>query len=224
MDKLSTQEKHSLATYEKVIEKGVALFHETGHALMQVRDEKLYRGEYDSFEDYLSRKWNLTSSRARQFIAASKTLDSVEISTNLNEGQAKELAKVPKEKRQEVIDWAIEKAEGKPLTAAKIKQAASEVLEAEPDAEEAPYEEYEDTQEIDQRLDTAYQDDPKNDTEEEEEEVEHRHEEVKPDEFTARVSTQATKLIMEKKMHALVVVGRLRQLADMIEETFTKGE
>ena len=182
MNELSPEEKHSLASCEKVIQKGVSTFQETGIALMQVRDEKLYRIGYESFDDYLDKRWNLTNSRARQFIAAAKTVASVEISTKLNEGQAKELAKVPKDKQQEVIDWAIEKAEGKPLTAAKIKQAASEVLEAEPGEEEATPEEYED---IDSPR--SYDNEPENDTEEEEEEEEHRHEEVKPDRFSTVV-------------------------------------
>lgn len=189
MNELSTEEKHSLVSCEKVIERGVSTFQETGIALMQVRDQKLYRVGYESFDDYLDKRWGLTNSRARQFIAAAKTVASVEISTKLNECQAKELARVPKDKQQEVIDWAIEKAEGKPLTAAKIKQAASEVLEAEPDTEDAPYEEYQDTQEIDERLDAAYDDEPENDTEEEEEKmgIEVRHESVKFDRFTSTV-------------------------------------
>ena len=70
--------------------------------------------------------------RARQLIAAAKTAETVEISTPLKESHAKALATVPAEKRQDVLDWAQEKSDGKPLTAAAIRTAAKETLEAEP--------------------------------------------------------------------------------------------
>ena len=49
-----------------------------------------------------------------------------------------ELAKVPEEQRAAVLAWATEKADGKPLTAAAIRQAAKDFKGAEPPPEDAP--------------------------------------------------------------------------------------
>ncbi len=46
----------------------------------------------------------------------------------LPESHARELSRVPEESRQDVLDLAEEKADGKPVTAATIQQAAVEVL------------------------------------------------------------------------------------------------
>jgi hypothetical protein len=52
-----------------------------------------------------------------------------------------ELEKVPENQRLAVLAWAEEKADGKPLTAAMIRQAAKDCLKAEPDTEDEPPEE-----------------------------------------------------------------------------------
>ena len=131
---LTRAESQTLSRHEKVVERGVKTFIEVGRALMAIRDDarKLYR-EYGKFEDYCKERWGFQASRARQFIAAAKTAESVDMSTVSNERQAKELTRVPEDQRQSVLDWATEKADGKPLTAAAIRKAAEEVLDAEPD-------------------------------------------------------------------------------------------
>ena len=45
-------------------------FMNVGRALAEIRDERLYRDDYDTFEDYLAGRWGLDSERA---IAESRT-------------------------------------------------------------------------------------------------------------------------------------------------------
>ncbi|MCK9569776.1 hypothetical protein M0R72_12605 [Candidatus Pacearchaeota archaeon] len=133
---LSNVEASDLARCEKTIEKGIGTFQATGHALIEVRDKKLFRRDYATFPEYLAQRWPLISGgRARQLIASVKNTESVTNVTIPNEAVARELGKVPKDRQQAVADWATEKADGKPLTAAAIKQATVEVLEAEPEDE-----------------------------------------------------------------------------------------
>ena len=125
---LTPSEAEALATHEKAINAGIKTFIEVGNALLAIRAGKLYRVQYKTFGEYVRGRWGFEASRARQLIAAAKTAQSVEISTLLNEGQAKELSRVPQVLRQAVLDSATEKADGRPLTAAAIRSAAEDVL------------------------------------------------------------------------------------------------
>jgi hypothetical protein len=134
MDALTTQEQQSLTRCEKTIERGLDTFQAVGKALLEVRDAKLYRNGFETFADYCQKKWNFTRQRAHQLIDAAKTVKSVSNIFDIkNEAAAQELGKVPEGKRQEVVDWINEKTDGKPITAKAIREAAEEVLEAEPE-------------------------------------------------------------------------------------------
>ena len=67
----------------------------------------------------------------------------------LPESHARELGRVPEESRQDVLDLAEEKADGKPVTAATIRRAAVEVLD-EPDDEPEEEDEAEDEPDLDE--------------------------------------------------------------------------
>lgn len=123
-------------------------------------------------------------------------------STKLTDSQAHELGKVPEDKQKAVLDWAVEKADGKPLTAKAIQKAAVDVLAADPDKEEPeddePYE-AEATQE-------DYEDDgaaPVYDAEESEPELP-----TEPDDFQ-EVVVFVTKWMQKHKKQACVVAARL---------------
>jgi hypothetical protein len=87
--------------------------------------------DHASFNDYCRERWGFSDGRARQLIAAAKTVKTVTNVTVPNEGAARELGKIPAEKRQTVVDWAQEKTGDKPLTAKTIREAAADVMEAE---------------------------------------------------------------------------------------------
>jgi len=116
----------SLAALERVIERGIKTFQEVGEALMEIRDRSLYIVEFVSFEEYCLERWGFASARARQLISAAKVAQTVEISTVLNEGQAKALGQVSAENRQAVYDAAVKVTGGMP-TAKAIQEAAREI-------------------------------------------------------------------------------------------------
>jgi hypothetical protein len=103
-------------------------------AVKQIKERKLYRMKYDTWEDYCVKRWNWTSERVRQIENSSTVLQQLteknptigrEIT---NERQLRVIAKIPEEKRVAVVK-AVVKA-GKVTAAAIEKEAAkSKTLE-----------------------------------------------------------------------------------------------
>lgn len=130
---------------EAVIERGLQTFIEVGAAIGTIRDRRLYRTTHDTFEAYCRERWGWSASRARQLIGASEVatkLETVTIVTPANEAQARELARVPEEKRPQVWEEAVSAASsngsGAPKpTAAQVRAAAERHIAPPPDAETA---------------------------------------------------------------------------------------
>lgn len=99
--------------------------------------EKPWRFQYESYDDYCEKVWHMTPRRALQLRTgeAVKALmltdapDMAPVVQSLKEGQLRELATVPREKRAEVLKVAIE-TERKP-TGRALKQAKARVIEGE---------------------------------------------------------------------------------------------
>jgi len=58
---LQIEEQEALQQYEAVIEKGLQTFYEVGQALAFIREKKLYRAEYKTFEDYCRERWGISA-------------------------------------------------------------------------------------------------------------------------------------------------------------------
>jgi hypothetical protein len=123
----------SLADCEDVIARGLTTFVEVGQALATIRDERLYRGDYASFEDYCQGRWGFSRVRAHQMIDASKIVQTLTtVNTDLppieSERQARALGAVVKQDGPEAAAEVLEEvaAEG-PVTAAAITTKAEEV-------------------------------------------------------------------------------------------------
>ena len=71
--KLSEDTEKRFNQLEKIIEKGMTHFVEVGTALMIIRDEKLYRNIFPTFEEYCKERWGFSRPRAYQLIGAAKT-------------------------------------------------------------------------------------------------------------------------------------------------------
>lgn len=142
---LTTAEEERLARDEAVIEPGLRTFIEVGLALADVRDARLYRKTHDTFEDYAEHRWNLSRKRAYDLMSAARAVSPIGDSglpLPANEGQARELARVPEEQRAEVWQQTLDRTGGKP-TAAAIRatyeppQTHSRPLQVEPIADYA---------------------------------------------------------------------------------------
>ena len=111
-----------LAELEVTIDRGLASFVEVGEALLEVRDSKLYRIGYDTFEAYLKGRWSLSRSRGYELMQAAEVSAIADIQ---NAGQARALAPVLRDHGPEVaaVVMAEASADGKP-TAEKVRAAA----------------------------------------------------------------------------------------------------
>lgn len=78
---LSDAEEKELQECEAIIEAGLQEFVKVGNALLRVRDHKLYRAKYGTFEAYLKERWDISRRRGYQL------LDAAEAVQNLSVGQ-----------------------------------------------------------------------------------------------------------------------------------------
>jgi hypothetical protein len=112
-------------TLERTIEAGQQTFVEVGLALTEIRDSKLYRADFETFDQYCQKRWGWSQKRASHLIIASEVVKMLPVKDSTiveNEGQARQLAKVPAEKRVEVLRVAKESG---PVTAKTIHEAAA---------------------------------------------------------------------------------------------------
>src|SRR5574342_105099 len=129
---LTTAEADHLAECEVVIERGMGVFIEVGTALMSVRDNRLYRAEHGTFEDYCHERWALSATHANRMIDSARVVETIitPIGAEIipaTESQARELAPLldqPEELR-EVWNEAVERGNGAP-TASVIRAVRQE--------------------------------------------------------------------------------------------------
>ncbi|WP_062235822.1 hypothetical protein [Aureimonas sp. N4] len=72
-----------LAECEKVIEKGLSTFVDVGNALVEIRDDKLYRETHQRFEDYCRDRWDLGRARAYQLIDHARTVAAIKTASGV---------------------------------------------------------------------------------------------------------------------------------------------
>jgi hypothetical protein len=132
LGQLSPDEAQRLDHYEHIIAQGVQTFLEVGHALMAIRDQRLYRQAYATFEDYLRERWDLSRPRAYQLIDAAQVIDTVSTAVDIlpaNEAQARPLASLPPAQQVEVWRQAVETAPSSGITAKHVQATAKRVKE-----------------------------------------------------------------------------------------------
>ena len=95
---LTKAEKDLFQKCEVTLRKGLKSFIEVGTALLTIRANKLYRIEFETFEDYCRQKWDISRSYAYRVIGASERLQLLPANTNLpmptNEFQIRPLLKL----------------------------------------------------------------------------------------------------------------------------------
>lgn len=120
---LSDQERQHLTDYEATIQRGIHAFIEVGTALYAIRDAKLYRESYKTFDAYCKDRWQLGRNYAYKLIGASQVVGNLAASPTVSvlptkESQVRPLAALPPE--QQVEAWTEAEAvapNGKPTGA-----------------------------------------------------------------------------------------------------------
>lgn len=100
-----------------------------GSALQEIRDQKLYQHEHDTFEAFCQSEYGFERAHAYRLIGFAEVKESVKMSPIgdkiKRESQARALAPVPEEKRVEVIE---EVAATGPVTAKRITETAAKIV------------------------------------------------------------------------------------------------
>ena len=137
---LTYTEQMRLEFQEKRIESAKSAFIAVADALMEIRDQRLYRATHATFEAYCKERWDFARNYANKLIGSAEVIHSLptELGTMVpNERVAREVAKVEPANRERVVRQAVENADGGKITARDVKEAAQDakVIELVPKAQ-----------------------------------------------------------------------------------------
>lgn len=129
-----------LEQLEHVIHQGLATFVEVGNALMNIRDLRLYRANFKTFEDYCNTRWGLSRRRSDELISAAGVVGNLSGMPLIpaNERQANPLTRLEPEQQCEAWQRAVETAPDGKITAAHVERVAQEVAPRRRAVESAP--------------------------------------------------------------------------------------
>jgi|MDTC01.3.fsa_nt_gb hypothetical protein len=97
MPNITRKEASRLDDCERKIQEAIRKFSDAGEALKIIREDRLYRSEFASFNAYCKSRWGFTKQRANQLISATKQTS--ELPNLSNEAAAREYARHDEETR-----------------------------------------------------------------------------------------------------------------------------
>ena len=130
MEILNIDERNELERCEVVIKQGLDTFVEVGQALLTIRDKRLYRASFRTFEEYCNQRWSMGRAYVNRIIAAADVVANLApIGAILPqiESQARPLASLAPELQPIAWQQAIEAADGKPVTAKVVQHVVNEL-------------------------------------------------------------------------------------------------
>lgn len=128
--KLSTDPIKKFFQLEKIIEKGKLSFIEVGTALLIIREEKLYKDTFRTFEEYCQERWGFQRNYANRLIASAKVVENlVPIGTKkpTSESQVRPLTHLKPEQQKQAWEKAIETTPEGKITAKHIEKIVDEM-------------------------------------------------------------------------------------------------
>ena len=104
---LTAEERATLKRLEEKIQAGLVQLMDAGLALSAIRDQQLYREQFETFDAYCQARWKMTARRAYQLIEAAGVAENVNPGSHiLTEKAARELAKLPRGEQIDAWDEA----------------------------------------------------------------------------------------------------------------------
>jgi hypothetical protein len=136
--KLSAAERARLKECTRIISEAFTSQFKAGEALLEVRDNELYREDFDTFEDYCNTTFQIERAHAYRLMSAFEIRQGIEKRSPAiaklitSERQARELAGVPMDKRVPLLRDIFKS--GDPVTADEIRSRAEGGFEEKPDS------------------------------------------------------------------------------------------
>jgi DNA-binding NarL/FixJ family response regulator len=120
-------EQRELETQERLIEQGIRTFWRVGQALKTVRDKRLYRERYPTFDQYCQKRWGLGRQYAYRMIDGAAVIEDLSpIGDSMlpaNEAQVRPLTRLKDpEERRTVWREVLAAAPETPVTAALVRR------------------------------------------------------------------------------------------------------
>lgn len=119
---LSVTERAALMECEEIIREGMNTFFRVGCALQRIRDSKLYRERYLTFEEYCEREWDMSDRFARQLRTAADVVNELSEGFEIlpaTESQARPVSRLPREEWRGAWEEVLGTAQGK-ITASHV--------------------------------------------------------------------------------------------------------
>jgi ParB family chromosome partitioning protein len=124
MQQIIPRETQRLSVLEATIERGQQTFIEVGMALLEIRESRLYRQSYSTFEDYCKERWGWSRVSADRHIQAARIARLLPIGSVQTESQAREFAVIKDDPGLISEVWQSVSSNGHP-TAEKIRDAVA---------------------------------------------------------------------------------------------------
>ena len=119
-----------LNAYEAVIERGLNTFMEVGAALLAIRDERLYRVEFGTFEDYCRERWGMSKRHANRLISATETIEHLgPLGPDVTERQIRPLTSLEPDDQRLAWQLVTETAPNGKVTADHVKSVVNVLKE-----------------------------------------------------------------------------------------------
>lgn len=134
MEILNIDESHELERCEVVIKQGLNTFIEVGEALFLIRDKRLYRREFKTFEDYCQQKWSMPRQHVNRMISGYKIVNHLEPMGSIlpeSERQVRPLVGLEKDVQIAVWNGVVHESiiDNKKITAKMVEHKAEEYKE-----------------------------------------------------------------------------------------------
>lgn len=132
---LTATETERLSALEMTIEQGLQTFVEVGNALMEIRDGRLYRAAFGTFEEYCRERWQRERRWAYQLIEAAQVVENVRHGAHqipTNERQVRPLVALSSEQQLEVWPLIVETAPNGKVTASHVRLTVDNYLNPDP--------------------------------------------------------------------------------------------
>lgn len=130
IEALTITEQSELAQHEAVIQRGLNTFVEVGAALLAIRDGKLYRAEFRTFEDYCRDRWGWARNYADKLIRAAETVNNLGTIVPvlpMTETQARPLTSLDPDQQREAWAIAVQTAPDGKVTASHVERVVNEI-------------------------------------------------------------------------------------------------
>jgi len=126
MNELLLSEKNELCQHEAVIEQGLKTFVDVGNALLAIRDKRLYRQDFGTFEDYCQDRWGMVRRQADRLIAAAETAENLRPIGLIPQSESviRPLTRLDPDQQRQVYQRAVETAPNGKVTAAHVEATA----------------------------------------------------------------------------------------------------